>query len=322
MKTKVLISIVTAVVFCLANPVQAQMGNCDSLQILDIQLNPFDPNYIMVRSAYTDFDNFINLPTFTLVDENEFILAMEELNFFGMSLEQIHALEIIDLEVSEGVAVPATLELWSVNFENLECTVTDDFMLWPVQECVPVMFSVSLMGEDSLSGNMDWKISDAAGNVHIADTFSLDTTAQLTNWEVCLPIDCGYEVQVNTEDFQGLAVSYSLHYRNALAIGVGGWLDEDGSYTHPFNLYNCETTSIEESNDADIQVFPNPANSRILIEGAGAESRYQLYDLHGKLLQESDANEIDVSGLQQGMYIITILTEEGEKVQKRVVVGR
>src|SRR5690554_6524287 len=105
MKTKVLISIVRAVVFCLANTDQAQVGNCDSLQILDIQLNPFDPNYIMVRSAYTDFDNFINLPTFTLVDENEFILAMEELNFFGMSLEQIHALEIIDLEVSEGVAV-------------------------------------------------------------------------------------------------------------------------------------------------------------------------------------------------------------------------
>ncbi len=305
----------------------AQMGNCDSLQIIDIQLNPFDPDYIMVRSSYNDFDHFISLPTFSLVDEDEFILAMEALNFFGMSLEQIHSLEIIDIDLNEGVAIPAVLELWSMNYDNLECTITDEFLLWPVHECVPLTLTITRLGADIATGNLNWKISDLSGIAQFTDSLLLDSAAQSTSFQICLPKGCGYELEIGISDFDGLAVSYILHYSNSLAIGASDAFETDGNHIHPFNLYSCISTSIEAHQTMDFQIYPNPAEDLLQVHlPAFRHAQFHLTDLHGRLVKTFGATaspfQLDLSDLPVGMYLLTVIPEGGQRFHKRVVVAR
>lgn len=312
-------------------PLSAQVGNCDAVQILDVKLNPFNPEQIMVRSAYDDFDNFISYPTFSLVNEDQFILAMETLNFFGMSIEQIHQLDIVDLPIEPGVVIPATLELWSFDYEFLECTFEDDFLLWPDQECVPLTMTINLTAEDTLSfaGTMNWSISNSSGEVIESAITELDSAATLTNWQLCLPEGCDYEMNVELTGFAGMAVSYSLHYNSALAIGPAGWLLEDGMVNHPFNLYTCVPTNIRNAEFKNLKLFPNPSGDTVSIRFPESETNYgtvEVYDQQGRMIKKVSHHQseeifmLDVSDLPAGVYPITIWSKDGKTFHERVVV--
>ena len=314
-------------------PLTAQVGNCDAVQVLDVKLNPFNPDQIMVRSAYTDFDNFISYPTFSLIDDNEFILAMETLNFFGMSIEQIHQLDIVDLQVEPGDVIPATLELWSFDYEFLECTFDDDFLLWPDQECVPLTMTINLTAQDTLSfaGTMNWSISDSSGEVIESAITELDSAATLTNWQLCLPEGCGYEMNVDLTGFAGMAVSYSLHYNSALAIGPAGWLLEDGMVNHPFNLYTCVSTNVENSLNRVVKFFPNPSGDKVSIRFPDSEKgnvMVEVYDQKGRMMKRVSHHRseeiflLDVSDLPAEVYHFTIRLQDGNTFHERVVVTR
>ncbi len=309
----------------------AQVGNCDSVQVLDIKLNPFNTNQIMVRSAYTDFDNFISYPTFSLVDDNDFILAMETLNFFGMSIEQIHQVDIIDMDIEPGVTIPATLELWSFNYENLECTFEDDYLLWPVQECVPLTLTMNITAEDSVAtaGTVSWNITYSSGETTELVIIQLDSAAALINWELCLPEGCDYELELGLSGFEGVAVSYSLHYSSSLAIGPSGWLLEDETVNHSFNLYNCFPTSIEPLQNDELILFPNPAGEFITVQFPGSfdELLIVIRDQNGRMIKSFTRNgsgsgfTFDTSDLTDGIYHISVTAQDGKKFHQRVVVA-
>ena len=68
-------------------------------------------------------------------------------------------------------------------------------------------------------------------------------------------------------------------------------------------------------------VFPNPANDRVIIEGIEA-TEMQLYNNLGQLVKTvRDANEINVAGLAEGVYLLRIMDAEGKvytnKITKR-----
>jgi len=67
-------------------------------------------------------------------------------------------------------------------------------------------------------------------------------------------------------------------------------------------------------------VFPNPANDRVIIESIEA-TEMQLYNNLGQLVKTvRDANEINVAGLAEGVYLLRVADAEGKKHMARVVV--
>lgn len=67
----------------------------------------------------------------------------------------------------------------------------------------------------------------------------------------------------------------------------------------------------------DYRLYPVPASSTLWIEGANP-SAYKIYDLSGRLAMEGGLmqNNIDVSNLGYGLYVLYAQTDKGMIVQK------
>jgi hypothetical protein len=80
---------------------------------------------------------------------------------------------------------------------------------------------------------------------------------------------------------------------------------------------NLIVTAVNE-NTANINVYPNPTNGRLNIEGQGT-MHISVSNLLGQALQETTANgntTLDMSRLEAGMYLIRIESENGVTIQK------
>ena len=82
---------------------------------------------------------------------------------------------------------------------------------------------------------------------------------------------------------------------------------------------------VEQKNTVDINLYPNPANKKIVVfaEGTDNITSYKIYNLHGKLMNESRLNaqkqtEIITSNYNTGIYIIEVETDKGYRVSKKI----
>jgi glucose/arabinose dehydrogenase len=86
------------------------------------------------------------------------------------------------------------------------------------------------------------------------------------------------------------------------------------------------TAGTEQFNAAGITMYPNPANNEVFIniKNQGVPAQIVVFDLGGKrLIQQSinaDANRIDTSSLQAGMYFLEI-NLSGRRVQHKLIVN-
>ena len=86
----------------------------------------------------------------------------------------------------------------------------------------------------------------------------------------------------------------------------------------------CLTNTDEYENTGnDIQIFPNPAKSTItILNSSNAKIKeVNIYNQTGQITlhKEAPINVIDISFLQQGMYIIELITNES-KIRKKLII--
>jgi uncharacterized protein (TIGR02145 family) len=84
------------------------------------------------------------------------------------------------------------------------------------------------------------------------------------------------------------------------------------------------STGLGDINNIEkIKLYPNPSNSRITIGSAEYQNTYLLvYNLFGEMVMHSvltkSTNEIDISSLPKGVYILKIAGERGTMQQKLI----
>ena len=77
-----------------------------------------------------------------------------------------------------------------------------------------------------------------------------------------------------------------------------------------------------EENSLQIYVYPNPAKDRVVIEGIEA-AEVNVYNALGQVVKTvRGTNEIDLSGLVDGVYLVRITATDGECYTNRVSVRR
>lgn len=77
--------------------------------------------------------------------------------------------------------------------------------------------------------------------------------------------------------------------------------------------------SISTSLNKEINIFPNPVNSQLTIQGLSQASSIVVFDVFGRIQltkQQYIQNLLDVSALKSGMYILRIETENESIVRK------
>lgn len=307
----------------------AQMGNCEALTITDFKMNIFNPNEIMVRSSYSDFDNFISYPGFQFIGNDELTLGYESVNFFGLGTDQVHAMQNLGLEIVPGVPVSGRLELWSTFYEFLECEIdTAGVILLADADCYPVTFGISSVGVNPSTGWMHWTIENS--ELTLADSIFFDGEFDVFEIEYCLPVGCDYFLNVSLSEAEGEGFSYNLHYRNFLALGAQGLITPlSPTMQNRFLIVGCvqDPNSIAKIEMLQLSVFPNPAIDIIQIElplTSDINNReLVVYNSTGQLIVRQAAilnvAQIDCSQWPSGVYQIILNGMNGVEASAMVV---
>jgi len=80
---------------------------------------------------------------------------------------------------------------------------------------------------------------------------------------------------------------------------------------------------IEETQNLNVNIYPNPAKDIVFIKGEGIET-VALYDLVGNCLRIMDYNtceELNVSGLSKGIYVLMLTTNDGHIGYQKLVLN-
>jgi sugar lactone lactonase YvrE len=96
--------------------------------------------------------------------------------------------------------------------------------------------------------------------------------------------------------------------------------------SHSNSNNNRETTSIKKvAGSSQVNIYPNPNNGTFVIEPNDITNQtIQMYDVNGKLVLSQSINgktSIDASGLNEGVYNLSIISNNGI-VNKRLVIVR
>ena len=93
-------------------------------------------------------------------------------------------------------------------------------------------------------------------------------------------------------------------------------LEQDLTLVAYFKVYD----GIEENNSATVEIYPNPAKEKITINGI-YPADVQVYNAHGQLMKMvQGTNEISVTGLPEGVYLLRIMDVSGRSYSAKVLV--
>jgi hypothetical protein len=69
----------------------------------------------------------------------------------------------------------------------------------------------------------------------------------------------------------------------------------------------CPTASVDDQNQLDMLVYPNPTSDILYIDGNYSQLKVVVYDILGKqVINKSITNSIDISQLEKGVYILQL----------------
>ncbi len=286
--------------------------NCFNINLDEVIRDPYDQNFITVHILNPESES-INYPGIriynALTDE---LIGEESVNFFGIANESVHMVPIT-MEVVQAESYTLRIEIWSGFYENLECSFTDDFYLYPETFCTDSEIMVSLAGLEPGEDPFVLDISQNGESV-FSDSFILDSENPMYYQEpgTCLGIGC-YDVVLTTSD----AVISSTGY----ILQEGGWYSGtesipfqagDIAIEFSFSIFECATNNLDESKANDLNIYPNPSNSTIILDWGNAvgQADLSIYDINGNLIQSIPVSgirqELNVSKFSAGMYIAKI----------------
>ena len=203
----------------------------------------------------------------------------------------------------------------------------------------PVFFSQNselkiAAGGGYFGGNID--VIDVGNKSHEHDI------PMFQRYNYCLDIDAssrylvcgGYNGEIKLLDIQNMAFStvdsiftesniellkFSTDDNYFISLHGGG---ENKAKINVFKIDNSTSTSTSDIqyND-DIDIYPNPVTDILTLEGPGKLAQIQLFDLAGKkVYQQTIAhNQVDLSGLDKGVYILRISDKHQEFTPRKIV---
>ena len=81
----------------------------------------------------------------------------------------------------------------------------------------------------------------------------------------------------------------------------------------------CPTASVDDQNQLDISIYPNPTSDIVYIDGNYTQLKVIIYNVLGKeILNKSITNSIDISHLDNGVYILQL--SDGVKLSTRKII--
>jgi hypothetical protein len=100
-------------------------------------------------------------------------------------------------------------------------------------------------------------------------------------------------------------------------------LHHNGEVAFTYSVGACNTSGVKNINESNaVSIFPNPAKDKLAIRLNEGTEKYQisLFNTIGQNILKSFSNNLDVSHVPNGMYLVNIKTEKFE-VNKKVIIN-
>jgi hypothetical protein len=114
------------------------------------------------------------------------------------------------------------------------------------------------------------------------------------------------------------AVSDTSFVRISLEDSRGFTLSRDFTITI---LKNTSGSTSIEQHSLSLNIYPNPADQFVNLEGMEGYQDIGMYELSGKLIMKisTDQKQLDVSGLKNGIYLLVCDGSKGRVVRKLLI---
>lgn len=306
-------------------------AECDSVDIVSVQFNPFDMNQLLVYVENNNQLELFSYPGFKLTNTQGDTVAEETVNLFGIGQESLHQLNTSLTGYLPGDVFDGQLYLYTGFYDSLRCVFPVSDVLVPDGGCSEFYISTTDWSEN-ISQSLYWSITDEQGTVVESGEHDHTSTEYTLYDTVCLPNNNCYTLNITANN--------SLEGNSDIRVNYSGfWLSEgtqmaQGStqYSIDFSVYYCDSLlSVGESelDLATVQLMPNPASERLNISWEKENSFHTLdvFDLAGKLVLttsiEGKSNaDISLATLQNGVYMVRLSGESGIVTKKLVKNGR
>ena len=172
--------------------------------------------------------------------------------------------------------------------------------------------------------NQDLNSWDVSSVTNMSSMFFYATSfnQSLNNWDISSVTDMqemfSYS-SLSTDNYDGVLNSWSqqdvISGVILRAIGVNYCNGEDARHnlidTYGWIItddgLDCATAGVDDQNQLDISIYPNPSSDIVYIEGNYTKLKVVVYDILGKqVMNKSITNHIDISQLDKGVYILQL----------------
>ncbi|MFI5222080.1 MAG: T9SS type A sorting domain-containing protein, partial [Bacteroidia bacterium] len=254
----------------------------------------------------------------------QFTTTLTAAAFWGISSTNYADLRIMRRTNSSGAwtctgtAVPATGSATNPVLSRTGMNLFGEFGVGgdSTSNALPVKLIILTVQETNHNAILTWQTASEINSDHFEIEKSLDLpTGQAGNshWSFIGKLDAAgnsnetrnylFKDDITTNNKQQTT---NLYYRLKQ-------IDKDGSVTNS-NIVALDLKKLSNS----VILFPLPLKNVLTVVSQNNEVVHQItiYDLSGKQLITGDSNELDVSGLAQGMYIAKIETDRQTYYQK------
>ncbi len=170
---------------------------------------------------------------------------------------------------------------------------------------------------DNYASETSWELTDSFGNIIALNGSLSNASTYTTEIEIPTSDEC-YTFTINDTYGDGICCAYGVG-SYSITDDSGNTIISGGEFssvdTSTFRV--GETLGINSIFENNINIFPNPSNGIFTVKTSLNNSTYKIYNLIGQHVKSglinNGSNSIDLRNSIDGVYFMTIQTENGEK---------
>ncbi|WP_157662413.1 T9SS type A sorting domain-containing protein [Polaribacter sp. SA4-10] len=164
-------------------------------------------------------------------------------------------------------------------------------------------------GNRSLGTYYEWIETPGEWAQYYKDAFIFDLNYSFS--DLIAPFNYEEEIDDTSVYFNNMVIGYrGYEYVNQVWEDNMKMLFFYSDYT---NVLSIDDEKLPKA----IAVYPNPVKDKLCIQGVSKPSKVSIYNVLGKLVfSETTSSEVDLEGLQSGIYIVKIMDQQKETTRK------